>query len=66
MSIDLNTVSLDDLVRLAGMSRHRAELLVDYRGEHGLFRTWDDVKSVPGFSQKFIEQLKGAGAFISR
>lgn len=65
MSLNLNTVGLDELARASGINRERAQLLLDYREEHGYFRTWDDVKSVPGFSQKLIEQLKGAGAFFN-
>jgi competence protein ComEA len=65
MSLNLNTAGIDELTSVTGLSRERAQLLLDYREEHGEFRTWDDVKSVPGFSQKFIELLKNGGAFFS-
>lgn len=65
MSLNLNTAGFDELTSVAGISRERAQLLLDYREEHGEFRTWDDVKSVPGFSQKLIELLKNKGAFFN-
>lgn len=65
MPLDLNSAGIDQLTGLAGISMERAQLLLDYREEHGEFRTWDDVKSVPGFSQKLIEQLKCAGAYFN-
>lgn len=65
MPLNLNTAGIDELTRVAGITRERAQLFLDYREEHGDFRTWDDVKSVPGFSQKLIEQLKSAGAFFN-
>lgn len=64
MPLNLNTVGIDELTSVTGISRERAQLLLDYRDEHGEFRTWDDVKSVPGFSQKLIEFLKNEGAFF--
>lgn len=64
MPLDLNNAGLEELTR-TGISRERAQLLLDYRDEHGRFRTWDDVKSVPGFSQKLIEMLKSEGAFFN-
>lgn len=65
MPLNLNTAELDELTNVAGITRERAQILLSYREEHGDFRTWDDVKGVPGFSQKLIEQLKGAGAYFN-
>lgn len=64
MTLDLNRASYEELAR-TGIGDKRARLLVDYRDEHGDFRTWDDVKSVPGFSQKLIEVLKDNGVFFN-
>ncbi|MBZ0220687.1 MAG: helix-hairpin-helix domain-containing protein [Candidatus Methylomirabilis sp.] len=62
MALNLNNASIEDLANICGISRERAQLLLDYREEYGEFRTWDDVRSVPGFSQQVIEQLKRQGA----
>jgi len=64
MPLDLNMASFEELAR-TGIGEKKARLLVDYRDEHGGFRTWEDVKSVPGFSQKLIETLKDNGAFFN-
>ncbi len=57
-SIDLNSASVDELARLRMIGRERAQDLVNYRNEHGPFRTWSDVKNIPGFSDQMIEDLK--------
>lgn len=62
MALNLNTASMEDLAKITGISRERAQLLLDYREEYGEFRTWDDVRNVPGFSQHVIEELKKKGA----
>lgn len=62
MALNLNTASMEDLANIGGISRERAQLLLDYREEYGEFRTWDDVRNVPGFSQQVVEQLKRQGA----
>lgn len=64
MPLDLNNVSVEELAK-TGIGAEKARIFVDYRDEYGRFRTWDDVKSVPGFSQKFIEALKENGAFFN-
>jgi competence protein ComEA len=64
MPLDLNAAGLEELAR-TGISFERARFFLEYRDEHGYFRTWEDVKNVPGFSQKSIELLKEHGAFFS-
>lgn len=64
MPLDLNAAGLEELTR-TGISVERARYFLEYRNEHGRFRTWEEVKSVPGFSQKSIEILKEHGAFFS-
>ncbi|HBG45841.1 MAG TPA: hypothetical protein DDW94_02520 [Deltaproteobacteria bacterium] len=60
--LDLNTASFEEIAGINGISKERAQVLLDYREEHGRFRSWDDVRCVPGFSQYLIEQLKKGGA----
>lgn len=63
--MDLNTATLEDLSRIEGLPEDRARLLVYHREEYGEFRTWDDVRAVPGFTQNLIEQLKRGGARLN-
>ncbi len=59
--INLNKASVEELANLRMIGKGRAEALVKYRNQHGPFRTCDDVKNVPGFSDKMIQDLKTSG-----
>lgn len=60
-NINLNNCKVDDLTRISGFSKERAEALIRYRDEHGPFKGWGDVDKVPGFSQNLIDLLKRSG-----
>lgn len=59
-NIDLNTASEQDLENVGGLGRERAGRIVQSRP----FENWDDVKGIEGFSEKLVDDLKGAGATI--
>lgn len=46
--IDLNTSSADELDRLPGIGPVIAQRIIDWRQEHGRFRSVDDLKDVSG------------------
>ena len=58
--IDLNSASEQDLERVGGLGRERAQRIVQSRP----FNNWDDVKRIEGFSGKLIEDLRSAGATL--
>lgn len=58
--IDLNSASEEDLERVGGLGRERAQRIVQSRP----FESWDDVKRIEGFSDKLVEDLRSAGASI--
>ena len=58
--IDLNTASQEDLERVGGLGRERAERIIQSRP----FHSWDDVKRIEGFSDKLVSDLQQAGASI--
>lgn len=41
-----------------------AEYLIERRRQLGGFKSWDDVKHVPGFEDKMVENLQAAGLSI--
>ncbi|MEA4973194.1 MAG: helix-hairpin-helix domain-containing protein [Candidatus Metalachnospira sp.] len=48
--INLNTSSMEELSDLIYVSDEQAELIVDYRNEHGDFKNVDDVQYVEGIT----------------
>ncbi len=61
--INLNNARVDDLEHIGGMGRQRAQKLIEYRNEHGPFKSWEDVKAVPGFT-KLADELKNQGVQV--
>ncbi|MBI2570511.1 MAG: ComEA family DNA-binding protein [Candidatus Schekmanbacteria bacterium] len=55
--IDVNTAALEDLQRLPGIGPGKAKAILEYKQEHGRFRSLDDLDEVPGISQATIERL---------
>ncbi|HLV64412.1 MAG TPA: helix-hairpin-helix domain-containing protein [Polyangiaceae bacterium] len=56
--IDLNRADEVELRNIEGISRERARVLMEHRTGQGPFRSWDDVKAVPGFSDALVEKLR--------
>lgn len=54
----INSSNADDIRKSVGIGDSEARRLVDYRSEHGSFRTLDDLMNVPGFSPDTVEKLK--------
>ena len=56
--INLNTADIDTLTTLKGIGKTRAEAIVAYRDENGLFKSKEDVMNVPGIKQGAYEKIK--------
>jgi DNA uptake protein ComE-like DNA-binding protein len=59
-SVDLNAASEQDLEKVGGLGRERAERIVQSRP----FQNWDDVKAIEGFNDKLVQDLKSSGATL--
>jgi DNA uptake protein ComE-like DNA-binding protein len=58
--LDLNSASEEELAGVKQIGAERAVSIVENRP----FDDWDDLKELPGFSDRLIEDLKSAGFTI--
>src|SRR2546421_7491750 len=59
VGVDLNTASWALLRYVAGITERTALKIVEYRNEHGKFRSRMQLTAVPGFGPKTFEQAAG-------
>lgn len=58
-AVNLNTATKDELVALPGIGPAKAQAILDYRAQHGGFRSVEELKDVKGIGAKRYERLKG-------
>lgn len=58
--VNLNRATREELKQVEGIGDHLAEVIVNYRQEHGRFKSKDEIEQIPGFSQIRTEKLKNA------
>ena len=56
--LSLSNATAEQLDELPGVGPITAQKILDYRAEHGLFRSVDDLDAVPGIGPTRIEQLR--------
>ena len=56
--VSLSTATAEQLDALPGVGPVTAQKILDYRTEHGSFRSVDDLDAVPGIGPTRIEQLR--------
>ena len=56
--VNLNTADVAALQTLSGIGQKKAEKIIDYRQQHGNFKTIDDLKNVSGFGEKTVAKYK--------
>jgi len=59
VGVDLNTASWALLRYVAGMNERTAQKIVEFRNEHGRFRSRVQLTAVPGIGPKTFEQAAG-------
>lgn len=57
-TINLNTAGKEQLCQITGIGDKKADLIIQYRQEHGQFKTVDELKNINGFGDKTVAKLK--------
>lgn len=58
--ININTATEEDFTKLPGIGPSKARAIIEYREQHGKFKTIEDLKNVSGIGEKTFEKLKEA------
>ncbi len=56
-TLDVNTASAEELVRLPGVGPSLAQRIVDYRQQNGPFQSVDDLQNVPGVGPSKFDRM---------
>ncbi len=57
-TLNLNTASIADLMKLPGIGPKKADRIVNWRAQHGKFKRVVDLRRVKGFGAKTIKKLR--------
>ena len=56
--VNLNTATKEELVAVSGIGPARAQAILDYRAQHGGFKSVEELKDVKGIGARRYEKLK--------
>lgn len=56
--ISINTATKEELMKLKGIGESKAEDIIAYRNNNGLFKSVEDIKKVSGIGDKVFEKIK--------
>ena len=57
-ALNLNTATKDELIALSGIGPAKAQAIIDYRTQHGGFKSVEELKDVKGIGARRYERLK--------
>ena len=56
--ISINTAELELLITLDGIGEKKAQAIIDYREQNGLFSNIEEIMQVKGIGEKIFESIK--------
>ena len=54
--VRINSANIAELQQLNGVGEKKAQLIIEYRDQHGKFKTIDELQEVKGIGPKLIEK----------
>ena len=57
-TININTASIEELIKLPGIGEATATKIVEYRKQNGKFKTIEELKNVAGIGNNKFETIK--------
>ena len=56
--VDINTATTEELMTLPGVGEAKADLIVEYRQEHGRFQRIEDIMNISGIKEGLFGKIK--------
>ncbi|MEZ0233119.1 MAG: ComEA family DNA-binding protein [Methylophilaceae bacterium] len=57
-AVNINTATQDELQSVTGIGPKKSLAIIEYRKQHGAFKSINDLDNVKGFGPKIIEKIK--------
>lgn len=56
--VDLNSATKEELEAVKGIGSTKADAIIEYRKQHGAFKSVDELNNVKGFGDKSVEKFR--------
>ena len=56
--VSINSATKEELMTLTGIGEAKANAIISYRNENGLFKNIEDIKNVSGIGDSIFEKIK--------
>jgi len=58
--VDINQATVQELAKLPGLGKKKAEAIIAYRSEKGNFSSVEDLLKIQGIGKKTLEKIRGS------